>query len=395
MRNTLQSVLNSYRKYRESRAKSRTYRTVRYLVFALAGAYIVLLSYPQILFAHETSYKNFEVYSREPLDNEVYAVLDKVETRLAVSPINDQKLKPRIFLINSYGLYATLSLYFGSSSFGKGFAVLPSNNIFINKSDLAKDLVFRNAPANNERSLSGVIAHEATHLLIRKKFGYLRNLTMPAWKKEGFAEYVAGGSTLAYETGVKMWKANPGDGAGYQYFKYYMLVKYLLEHDKLSVEELFNREIDVGSLEAECYANWGDDMTNSTNTVTEEILALERDIMAAIKNKDAATLEPMLADNFVYRTHFGAESDKGEFLKAIASFPVEIIALRGEELKVNVYGETAVLTGLQLAEAQPPEGKAEESVVAFTDVFVRREGRWLMVLVYGVELPSEAVPFQI
>jgi len=134
MRNTLQSVLNSYRKYRESRAKSRTYRTVRYLVFALAGAYIVLLSYPQILFAHETSYKNFEVYSREPLDNEVYAVLDKVETRLAVSPINDQKLKPRIFLINSYGLYATLSLYFGSSSFGKGFVVLPSNNIFINKS---------------------------------------------------------------------------------------------------------------------------------------------------------------------------------------------------------------------------------------------------------------------
>lgn len=136
-------------------------------------------------------------------------------------------------------------------------------------------------------------------------------------------------------------------------------------------------------------------MTDSTNTVTEEILALERDIMNAIKNKDAATLEPMLADDFVYRTHFGAESDKAEFLKAIAAFPVEIIALRGEELKVNVYGETAVLTGLQLAEARPPEGKAEESVVAFTDVFIRREGRWLMVLGYGVELPSDAVPFQI
>jgi ketosteroid isomerase-like protein len=136
-------------------------------------------------------------------------------------------------------------------------------------------------------------------------------------------------------------------------------------------------------------------MTNSTNTVTEEILAIERDIMTGIKNKDAATLEPMLADDFVYRTHFGAESEKAEFLKAIASFPVEIIALRGEELKVNVYGETAVLTGLQLAEARPPEGKAEESAVAFTDVFIRREGRWLMVLAYGVELPSESVPFQI
>ena len=94
-----------------------------------------------------------------------------------------------------------------------------------------------------------------------------------------------------------------------------------------------------------------------------------------------------MADDFIYRTHFGAEADKAEFLKSIASFPVKIISIRGEELKVNVYGETAVLTGVQLAEARAPEGK-EESAVAFTDVFVRREGRWLMVLAYGVELPS-------
>lgn len=123
---------------------------------------------------------------------------------------------------------------------------------------------------------------------------------------------------------------------------------------------------------------------------TSEILQIERDIMAAIKGKDTAALEPMLADEFVYRTHFGVEADKAAFLESITSFPVEIISLRGEELKVNVYGETAVLTGVQVAEARAPEGEAEESAVAFTDVFVRREGRWLMVLAYGVELPSES-----
>ena len=129
--------------------------------------------------------------------------------------------------------------------------------------------------------------------------------------------------------------------------------------------------------------------------VVEAILQLERDIMAAIKNKDAATLEPMLADDFIYRTHFGAQAEKAEFLKSIASFPVEILNVRGEELKVNVYGETAVMTGVQLADARAPEGEVEKSAVAFTDVFVRREGRWLMVLAYGVELPSEETPFQI
>jgi len=239
----------AYRQFMTAKAKSRSYRIFRYLVVSSVVAYLLLLSFPQVLFAHERSYKNFQIYSTVPLDDSVYAVLDRAESKLSASEINNQEVKPKIFLTNSHGFYALLSLYVGSNSFGKGFAVLPTNNIFINRSDAAKDLVFRSAPTNNRRSLSGVIAHEITHLLIKKKFGYLKNLSMPAWKKEGYSEYVAGGSTLDYETGIKMWKDNPKDGSGYQYFKYYMLVKYLLEHDKLSVDDLFNRDIDVRSLE--------------------------------------------------------------------------------------------------------------------------------------------------
>lgn len=132
-------------------------------------------------------------------------------------------------------------------------------------------------------------------------------------------------------------------------------------------------------------------MTDSNNTSadgSEQILQIGLEIMAAIKNKDAATLDPLFADDFIYRTHFGAEAGKAEFLQSIASMPLEILSVSGEELKANVYGETAILTGVQHAKARPLEGEAEESVVAFTDVFVRREGRWLMVLAYGVELPS-------
>lgn len=243
------SGLAAYRRYKAAKANSRAYRILRYVLVSTVVAYVLLLSFPQVLFAHEISYKSFTVYSREPLDQNIYAVLDKVESRLAASEINNQEVKPKIYLTNGFSLYALLSLYLGGNSFGKGYAALPTSNVFINKSDLAKDLVFRNAVSNNQRSLSGVIAHETTHLLIRKRFGYWRNLTMPAWKKEGYAEYVAGGSTLSHETGVKLWKENPKDGTGYQYFKYYMMVKYLLERDKLSVDDLFNRDFDVRSLE--------------------------------------------------------------------------------------------------------------------------------------------------
>jgi ketosteroid isomerase-like protein len=130
------------------------------------------------------------------------------------------------------------------------------------------------------------------------------------------------------------------------------------------------------------------DSNNSSADTNQIILKLNQEVMAAIKNKDAASLEPLFADDFIYRTHFGAEAGKAEFLQSIASMPLEILSVRGEELKVNVYGETAVLTGVQHAEARPLAGEAEESVVAFTVVFVKREGRWLMVLAYGVELPT-------
>src|SRR6185369_6594848 len=153
-------------------------------------------------------------------------------------------------LTGSHRFYKVLSLNVGATSFGKGFALLPTSNVFINAADVDRNMVFRPAPVNNQRSLSGVVSHEITHLVIRNKFGYIKNVTMPAWKKEGYCEYVGGGPTLDYETGVRLWKANPNDDSGYQYFKYYMLVKYLLDTEKLSVDDLFTRDIDRSALES-------------------------------------------------------------------------------------------------------------------------------------------------
>ena len=249
MNNALSSAVDAYRRYRAAKARSKLYRSVRYVFVSLAAAYVLLLCFPQVLFAHQVTYKNFTVYSRQPLDQSVYVMLDKVETRLATSGINNTQVRPKIFLTNSQRLYSFLSLYLGANSFGKGFGILPTNNVFINEADVARDLVFRKAPAFNQRSLSEVVAHEVTHLLVREKFGYWKNITTSAWKKEGYAEYVSGGTTIDYATGANLWKANPRNDRGYQYFKYYMLVKYLLDHDKLTVEQLFNRDFDREELE--------------------------------------------------------------------------------------------------------------------------------------------------
>jgi hypothetical protein len=152
MKNTLAAALSSYREFRSAKALNRPYRVIRNLVGSLGAAYLLLLCFPQVLFAHEVSYKNFTVYSREPLDGNIYAVFDKVESKLAGSAINNQAVKPKIFLINSHGWYKVMNLYLGGNSFGKGFPMLPTNNVFINKFDLATDMVFREAPADNREA---------------------------------------------------------------------------------------------------------------------------------------------------------------------------------------------------------------------------------------------------
>jgi ketosteroid isomerase-like protein len=122
--------------------------------------------------------------------------------------------------------------------------------------------------------------------------------------------------------------------------------------------------------------------------IEDAILRLERETMEAIKNKDAATLSRILADHFVLRSPAGADLNKTEFLKLAQSIPVKILSVKGENLKVNVYGQTAVLTGVQRSTTLGDDGREDVSAGAFTDIFIKRQGRWLLVLAYNVDLPA-------
>lgn len=130
---------------------------------------------------------------------------------------------------------------------------------------------------------------------------------------------------------------------------------------------------------------------DSDEAVGRVILGIEEEVFDAIRRKDAGALGRFLAADFVHRTPDGAEAGKEEFLRGVAEMPVEVVSVGGEHQRVGVYGDVAVLTGVQRAEWRQGEGTEGVSMVAFTDVFARRGGEWLMVLAYGVELRSPSV----
>ncbi|HLM01799.1 MAG TPA: hypothetical protein VK400_12145 [Pyrinomonadaceae bacterium] len=252
MKKYLASAFDAYRQYRSFKKRNRAYRIFRYALTGIFAAYFLTLVFPQYLFAHQVSRNNFKVYARQPLDEKINHVLDAAQERLAKSPIYDKDITERIFISDTFAFYI-----FQSPLSRKSFATtLPViGNIRINKADVAGDSVFRETQTDNQRSLSGVIAHEVTHNLIRRKFGLADSLVkMPDWKEEGYCEYVAGETTLSFEEGVRRWKENPAEDSKYAYFKYHQMVKYLLDDEKITVEDLFNRDFDLKELEAKVFA---------------------------------------------------------------------------------------------------------------------------------------------
>lgn len=240
-----------YREYKVFTG-NKIYRIFRYVFTGIFTAYLLTIVFPQYLFAHDISYKNFRVYSNQPLDGNIERVLNLAEAKLEKSPIYDKELTERIFICDSFALYTFLS-----PTSRKAFAnTLPvARNIRIGMVDASRDLVFRNDQNDNQRSLSGVIAHEVTHNLIRKKFGLINSFTsLPNWKDEGYCEYVAGETTVSFAEGARRWKENPNNESRYAYFKYHQMVKYLLDEEKISVEELFSRDFDEKELAAKVFA---------------------------------------------------------------------------------------------------------------------------------------------
>ena len=100
---------------------------------------------------------------------------------------------------------------------------------------------------------------------------------------------------------------------------------------------------------------------------------------------NAAVLDSILANDFIHVLPFGFVS-KQEQLEFVRKHPRSGRETRRfEELRVRVYGNTAIANGIVDA---TEAGTAQAKRTMFTDVFVLRQGRWQAV--NAQELPLSA-----
>jgi ketosteroid isomerase-like protein len=125
-------------------------------------------------------------------------------------------------------------------------------------------------------------------------------------------------------------------------------------------------------------------MTGPTNragsSIDDEkaVAGLDTEYQAAVKANDVATMDRLLADDFVLVTGLGKTYTKADLLNAARSKRTTYEHQEDSAQKVRVWGDTAVVTALLWAKGTE-DGKAFDYKLWFSDTYVRNPTGWRYV----------------
>jgi len=112
--------------------------------------------------------------------------------------------------------------------------------------------------------------------------------------------------------------------------------------------------------------------------VVESIRRLDQERIQAQIHADAAALDRIYADDFIGIGPSGTVRTKPQVLADFTSHDLSFQSITTDEVRIRVYGNTAVETGRTTTVGQD-KGKVVPRDNRFTRVWVRRQGRWRLV----------------
>jgi len=120
------------------------------------------------------------------------------------------------------------------------------------------------------------------------------------------------------------------------------------------------------------------------------VAALDTEYQAAVKRNDAATMDRILAEDFVLVTGRGKTYGKADLL-AEARRKSTVYERQDElEQRVRVWGDTAVVTALLWLKGTGDDAKPFERKLWFSDTYIRTPAGWKYVFGQAsLPLPAE------
>jgi ketosteroid isomerase-like protein len=115
-----------------------------------------------------------------------------------------------------------------------------------------------------------------------------------------------------------------------------------------------------------------------TPSAEAEIRSIEAQRFQAMSAGDIPALERLLSADLVYTHASGWRQSKAEFLASIRSGEMQYHSLKPDNVKVHIYGNTAVVTGAVSIKAKA-KGQELDIELVYLEVFAKQAGRWQLV----------------
>ncbi len=126
----------------------------------------------------------------------------------------------------------------------------------------------------------------------------------------------------------------------------------------------------------------------------QTLLKIEQEWSEADLRRDPAALDRILADDWIGIDFEGTLLTKPEALRGIASGSGSLQSTALRDMKVRIYGNTAVITGTDTEKGEY-HGQDSSGKYLWTDVFVKKNGRWQAVSSQSTKLAREPGPRQL
>jgi ketosteroid isomerase-like protein len=123
----------------------------------------------------------------------------------------------------------------------------------------------------------------------------------------------------------------------------------------------------------------GGDTKAIADVQTEQTLRrIEGGVCEALVKGDTTALERLWADSYTLTPPNGMVISKADYIAMLKSGDVEYEILKPEDVKVQVYGDTAVVTGLATVKGKAL-GHTFDGRDRYLTVYVRRNRQWQQV----------------
>ena len=122
----------------------------------------------------------------------------------------------------------------------------------------------------------------------------------------------------------------------------------------------------------------------ASKDVADEIISITKAQWAAEMKKDSSTAMKNIASdytefNFTYPTRLDGKELNQRLAEAQAEASGDLIAAEMANEKVQVYGDTAILTYNFIGAIKEKDGTLQPILAKSTRVYIRENNRWMMV----------------